>query len=412
MTAVVVLLSLHPIAGNLYLPVLPILRQQLGISAEYAQWTLSAFVLGFGATQIVWGGLADRHGRRAVLLTGLAIYVVSAIACLLAGSALQLVVWRALQGAGVAAAGVCARAMLRDLYRPDDCVRALSMSFSWLGVVALAAPLAGAVVGSAGGASAALGLLAVVGVLAFGYVAWWVPETQPVAETPPSRIVAAREWLRIARHPLFRAYTALTACTYTGHYLFLVGSSFLLVERYRLESYTYAGVLAVGSVLHMAGTIACRRWLAAGHSVPRTVRDAGAITLASGVALIVLAVLGVQAAWAVIVPQWLYVFAHAVHQSCGQAAVIGPFRESAGKAAALSGTILPLAATGVAALLAEPLAHSMIALPLALGASAVATAGVAWTWVQRDGALNGRPTVPTGDVLTFTMSEENALLQR
>ena len=387
LVAVVFLLALHPLASSLFLPALPQLREQSGAAPATVQWTLSAFVLGFGATQILWGALSDRLGRRPTLLIGLSAYLVAAAGCLAAGDVAQLVLWRALEGAGVAAAGVTARAMLRDLHDPVECARLLSIGFSWLGVIGLAAPLTGAVLVDAGGVPLVLGAVAAFGAVVLVFVALTLPETRSVDTSAGDVALDFSGWLRIGAHPVFRAYTALTTCTYVGHYVFLVGSSSLLVDRYGLSTFSYGLVLSFGSVVHMLGTVACRRWLAAG-GIQRTVAWAGRISLASGVALIVLASFGVREAWAVVVPQCFYIFAHAVHQSCGQAAVMGPFRASAGTAAALQGTLLPLSAVAVATLLAKPLAQSAVALPASLGACALLTAAVAFLWVQQLGTAD------------------------
>jgi DHA1 family bicyclomycin/chloramphenicol resistance-like MFS transporter len=143
----------------------------------------------------------------------------------------------------------------------------------------------------------------------------------------------------------------------------------------------------------MAGTVVCRRWLAS-HGVRRAVARAGVLSLLSGLLLFGLAAAGVQAAWAVIVPQAIYIFAHAVHQSCGQAAVMAPFGSSAGTATALQGTLLPLVAVAMAAWLARQLTESALALPLGLGTCALLTAAVAWTWVQRAGSPEGGAAAP------------------
>ena len=383
--AVVLLLALHPLASNLFLPALPLLRERSSATPDAVQWTLSAFVLGFGATQIAWGALSDRLGRRPTLLIGLSCFLVAAIGCLMARDIAQLVSWRALEGAGVAAAGVSARAMLRDLHDPVECARMLSIGFSWLGVVGLVAPLIGAILADVGGVPMVLAAMMVIGIIVLAFVVLVLPETRSTSASSDTVALNVSGWMRIAAHPVFRAYTALTTCTYIGHYVFLVGSSSLLVERYGFSTFSYGLVLSFGSLVHLLGTFACRSWLSA-RGMPRTVARAGWLSMTSGVALIALASFGVREAWAVIVPQCLYIFAHAVHQSCGQAAAMGPFRRSAGTAAALQGTLLPLFAVAVAALLAKPLAHSTFALPASLGVCALLTATVACVWVQRLGA--------------------------
>ena len=103
-----------------------------------AQLTMSALILAFGVGQLFWGPVADRVGRRPVLITGLLLYTAASIGSVLAGSIGWLVMWRVLQGATMAAAVVCARAIVRDLYEPHEGAQVMSLALSGLGVIAIA----------------------------------------------------------------------------------------------------------------------------------------------------------------------------------------------------------------------------------------------------------------------------------
>lgn len=384
--SLVLLLGLHPVAGYLYLPALPQLQQDLGISVASAQLTLSALVLSFGLGQVVWGPLADRHGRRPVLLAGLTMLLAASLVVAASQDINTLLLGRCGQGLGVAAAGVCARAMLRDLYQPLESVRLLSIGFSWVGVVALAGPPLGAALAGAGGARAPLLLMAGCAALALLDVLLRLPETRPPA---PARPAAPRrpgllgDWRMLLRHRTFIAYTALTAASYTGHYLFLVMSPFALIKERGLTALDYGYVLSASSAVHLGANFVCRHWLKQA-GIRATLRRAGGVTLAGGLALALLQWAGVQAAWAIIVPQWLYMAGHAMHQSCGQAAVAAPFPQCAGTAASLSGVALTL----IAVLASWQLPAGAAALCYGMGLCASATAAVAWGWVQRDGEID------------------------
>ena len=78
------LLGLQPITTDLYLPALPALTEDFSASMVQAQLTLTALLLAFGTSQLVWGPLSDKWGRRPVLLGGIAVYVASAIGCVMA----------------------------------------------------------------------------------------------------------------------------------------------------------------------------------------------------------------------------------------------------------------------------------------------------------------------------------------
>ena len=80
------LLGIQPITTDLYLPALPALTEGFGAPMSRGQLTLSALLLAFGLSQLIWGPLSDRFGRRPVLLLGLASYVVAATGSALATS--------------------------------------------------------------------------------------------------------------------------------------------------------------------------------------------------------------------------------------------------------------------------------------------------------------------------------------
>ena len=68
------LLGIQPVTTDLYLPALPDLTSGFGASTTQAQLTLTALLLAFGASQLIWGPLSDRFGRRRILLWGLGLY--------------------------------------------------------------------------------------------------------------------------------------------------------------------------------------------------------------------------------------------------------------------------------------------------------------------------------------------------
>ncbi len=97
------LLGLQPVATDLYLPALPALTLDLGASLSQAQFTLTAMLLAFGFSQLVWGPVSDRWGRRPVLIVGMALFALAALGSVWAASVQTLIVWRALQGVAMGA---------------------------------------------------------------------------------------------------------------------------------------------------------------------------------------------------------------------------------------------------------------------------------------------------------------------
>ena len=184
--ALSLLLGLQPVSTDVYLPALPMLTAALGAPMHSAQLTMSALILAFGLAQMVWGPVSDRIGRRPVLLAGLALHAVASAGCALAGSIEALVLWRVLQGTALAAAVVCARAIVRDLYEPAEGAQVMALALSGLGVIALIGPLAGGLSAAAFGWRGPLTLVTLISALTLIFIAWRLPET--LAQGEPQEI--------------------------------------------------------------------------------------------------------------------------------------------------------------------------------------------------------------------------------
>jgi MFS transporter, DHA1 family, multidrug resistance protein len=381
--ALALLLGLQPVTTDIYLPALPHLARDLGIGMGGVQLTMSALLLAFGLAQLVWGPIADRVGRRPVLLIGLSVYVLASIGSVLAGGIETLVAWRVLQGAALAAAVVCARALVRDLYAPHEGAQVMSLGLSGLAVIAIGGPIAGGLVAASLGWRAALGIVAVFGALTLATIAWRLPETLAVRNPQATRLGPLwRNWRSIATHRVFVAWTALMACSYGGLFVILAGSSFTYIGVLGLSPAAYGMAMASGAALYLLGTLLCRRWIVR-HGVVGTVMRGAGFTAAAGVSIGLVGVLGWHSVWAILLPQWLYLFGHGLLHPCSQAGAVGPFPHAAGAASALSGCVLAAMAFGIGLGLGAALDGSLRPYALAVALGAGATAAVAWTLVRR-----------------------------
>jgi DHA1 family bicyclomycin/chloramphenicol resistance-like MFS transporter len=382
-TALALLLGLQPITTDVYLPALPALMRDLAATVGATQLTMAALMLAFGVAQLFWGPVADRLGRRPVLLIGLALYTATSIAGALAPDIGTLIACRALQGAALAAAVVVARALLRDLYEPRQGAHVMSLALSGLGVIAVLCPTLGGAVAAAGGWRAALGVVAFAGAATLAFIAWRLPETIGRRNPAATRLAPLlATWHQVARHPTFVAWTLLISCSYGGLFTTLAGSAFIYIDVLKVSPSDCGLLMGSVSVAYLLGTFACRR-LIARHGVAGAVRRGAFITLAGGAAMALLAAAGVQAVWAILLPQWLFSFAHGIHQPCGQAGCVGPFPHAAGAASALAGFVLSLLAFGIGLWLGVALDGTTRPFAFGIGWWSLLTALIAWTLVQR-----------------------------
>lgn len=379
------LLGIQPVTTDLYLPALPTLQRELGASVSAAQLTLSTLIICFGFGQLLCGPLADRFGRRPVLLVGLALYSAACVGGAAALSIGALIGWRALQGVAMAAAVTCGRSIVRDLYQPSEGARVMSRALSGLGFIAAASPFCGGLLVEAFGWHVALLAPALFGAAALALVASRLDETVPAKNrvaTQPRQLV--QNWAAVVANPTFRAWAALSACTYGGLYCMLAGSSFVFIGVFGISRPAYGAILGSMSIAYIGGTVLCRRLLAR-HGLRGAVRRGAWFSLVGGAGMAGLSLAGVHAVWAILLPQYLYAIGHGIHQPCGQAGAVGPFPEKAGTAASLSGFVMTLTALAAGLWLGRSLDGTVYPLTLAIGAFSALLALVAWTLVQRHG---------------------------
>lgn len=171
------LMAMGAMAIDSMLPALPAIGEMLGATGNDRQWVVTAFVLGLGIGQIGYGTLADRFGRRPVLLWATAAFVVTSLVAAIARSFELLLIARALQGVASAGARVVAVSVVRDCYAGRTMARVMSLAFLVFLAVPMAAPALGQLVLAFASWRWIFGGLGIAGLLVTIWVVFRLPET-------------------------------------------------------------------------------------------------------------------------------------------------------------------------------------------------------------------------------------------
>ncbi|HEV2677773.1 MAG TPA: Bcr/CflA family multidrug efflux MFS transporter [Aliidongia sp.] len=333
-----VLMCFGPMAIDMYLPALPAIGLAFDVGQDKVQWSLSAFFLGFGVGQIVWGALADRLGRRRPVAAGILLYGIGCIGCSLTNDIGHLAIWRFVQALGACAGPVLARAMVRDVFGRDRAASVLSLMMLVMGVAPMVAPILGGHILLVGTWRTIFWVQACFVVVAFaGLIS--LPETLPADRRQASRLSGMiRSYGRLLTDRRYLGYALCSSFIYGGMFAYVSGTPFVYIELFgvRPENYGYLfGVNIVGMII--VNTINSRVVLKFGTD--RVLRMGCLLAAAVGLALLGFAVTGVGGLVAIASLLFLFMGLTGMIAANAMAGGMSIIPEIAGSASALSGAL-------------------------------------------------------------------------
>ncbi|MFG1175438.1 multidrug efflux MFS transporter EmrD [Erwiniaceae bacterium CAU 1747] len=175
----IALLAVGQMAQTIYVPAMPSIAAAFHVGDGAVQRVMAAYLMTYGASQLLYGPLSDNIGRRPVVLMGLGIFILGSLTALLAQSLNGLVLGTAIQGLGTGVAGVMARTMPRDLYEGRALRYANSLLNMGILISPLIAPLLGAGLTRLFGWQACFAFLLLLCLVVSGAILRWMHETRP-----------------------------------------------------------------------------------------------------------------------------------------------------------------------------------------------------------------------------------------
>ncbi|MBB5371474.1 MULTISPECIES: multidrug effflux MFS transporter [unclassified Janthinobacterium] len=326
------LVCLSRISIDIYLPSLPAMADALHASDAQLQLTLSLFMAGSAASMLVCGPLADRHGRRPVLLAGMAIYLLASIVCACATSAPVLIAARVLQAFGGCSGTIICRVMVRDRFDPATQARMLGRISMGMGLSPIVAPLLGSVLEVTLGWRAVFMVLCALGFLSVLLIARYLPETKPANAVPHGNVL--RLYRRLLGDAYFLRYALAIGFVYCTYFPFIAESSVLLQRGWQLSPGAYALVFGLTVSGYMTGSKLFQKW-GPRHGADRMLGLAVALNLAGAASLLVLGNLAPWNLASLVVPMMVVMLSVGMAIPACQLAVLQPYGAQAGSASGL-----------------------------------------------------------------------------
>lgn len=243
------LIAFAPLSIDMYLPGLPDIAREFGVSAGVAQYTLAAYFVGMALGQLIYGPLTDRFGRKPPLYAGLALYTAASLGCLWAPDVNALIAWRFAQALGGCAGVVVPLAMVSDRFDQVSTARALSRLMLVMGVAPILAPVLGSFVVAHSGWRTIFGLLAAAGVLALVGVRCLLAESlAPAARRTLGLGGALRGYARLLGQRDFVGLALVGGFSGAGLFAYIAGSSFVFIDLFGLSAQQYAAVFGANAL--------------------------------------------------------------------------------------------------------------------------------------------------------------------
>lgn len=339
--------ALGPVGMQILLPALPVIKQKFYVTNDVAQLTLSLSMLAIAIGTLVYGPLSDKFGRKRVMLVGIVITIFGSIVCFVADSIMLLISGRFIQAFGGAVGLVLARAIVRDVYGPEEAARVIATLVMVMVVLPMMSPALGGELMQRFGFESVFIVIAFASAIALVFLFLWLPETlaKPVPFEGVKSMLMTFSKLFASR--VFCGYAFCVTFVSVVFFSFISAAPEIMVSVLKRPPTEYGYYFIMIPAGFMTGNYVARHY---GRTI--SIDNMIAIGASIGVIGIVLALLlqtlGMSSPVALFLPIALAVFGNGITLPNAQAAAINEFPEYAGTASGLTG-FLQMAVSSVAA---------------------------------------------------------------
>lgn len=235
---------------NIFVPSLQIMTEWFQTDYSLMQISVSGYLLGNAVLQLFIGPISDKLGRRPVILGGIAIFILATIGCLLSTDVVVFLVFRMIQ-ATIVAAMVLSRAVVRDLYPPDQAASMIGYVTMGMALVPMLAPVLGGWLAETFGWQSNF-----VVMLVLGLGLYWLCYRDLGETSAASGLTLAqqfREYPELFRSPRFWGYALAAAFCSGAFFSYIGGASFVGIEVYGLSTTTLGLVFGVPAIGYAMG---------------------------------------------------------------------------------------------------------------------------------------------------------------
>lgn len=330
--------ALGPLSIDMYLPSFPSIAKDLSVTTAEISLTLTAYFIGISLGQLIYGPLIDRYGRKPPLLVGLALYIVSSVACAFSANLELLIISRLFLALGGSVGMVSARAMVRDLFETKDVAKVFSSLILVMGVAPIVAPAIGGFLDSFLSWRYIFLVLTGTSILLWILVFFSLEESKPANKNFSLNFgkILSR-YGEVISNRQFVVYGLAGSLAMAGLFTYIASSPLILMERLGFDQATYTWLFGANAACFIIGSQVNR--LALNYYPTRLVSKVCALAALSLCAIFI----GYEITFGL--PSYLtsaffgfFLFTFGFINPNTTALALEPFKEMAGVASALVGS--------------------------------------------------------------------------
>jgi DHA1 family bicyclomycin/chloramphenicol resistance-like MFS transporter len=248
---------LGPFSIDTYIPAFAGIARALNATPVQMQQTLSAYLFGFAFMNLFHGALSDSFGRRPIVLWGIAVFTLASAGCALSETVGQLVFFRGLQGLSTGAGIVVSRAVIRDMFPPEQAQKVMSQVTIYFGVAPAIAPIIGGWLFVHLDWHAIFWFLAALGVMLWIANYRLLPESlHPSQRQPFNARNLMKGYRQLGASPRFLLLALASGVPFNGMFLYVLSAPEFLGTHLGLQptQFFWFFVLTIGGIMGGAWT--------------------------------------------------------------------------------------------------------------------------------------------------------------
>lgn len=282
-TLIAFLTMIGPFTIDTYLPSFPDIEAEYGVSRALLSQSLGFYLVAFAFSTLAFGPLTDRFGRRIIILCSLALYIFASVSCATANDYQSFLFYRTIQGIAAAGGLVAGRAIIRDVFSPQDAHHAMSRIMMLFAIAPAIAPVIGGWLHDLFGWHSIFYFLAAYAALIFLSTLYLIPETLNQSHRQSLRPVSiTRVYINSLKHKRFVFLILIIACYFGGLFLYIAGAPTVIFNFLELGvgDFAYMFFPLVGGLIFgawLSGRLA-HRW-----EIERTIKLALTLMLSGSI---------------------------------------------------------------------------------------------------------------------------------